>query len=317
MTLTPKESLSILSSMLRIRRIEEAIKHRYKEQKMRCPIHLSIGQEAIAVGVLMHMQKHDGVFSHHRSHAHFLAKGGDAAKMIAELYGKKTGVTKGRGGSMHLIDLEAGFQGASPLAAGSIPLAAGWALAKQMQKNPSLCCVFFGDGATEEGVFAETLNFASLKKLPLLFVCENNQYAAHSPTKARQSSDERRIQMAAAHELFTSKGNGTDVEEVLHLTKEAFKYLRSGQGPAYLEFKTTRLCGHAGSRHDTKETPIIDAHCPIQTYQNKLFEREILTEELLSAMEEKIQKEIEACFSFAEESPFPLFDLDDEKAYAE
>lgn len=315
--------LQLFYEMLRIRRIEESIGTRYKEQKMRCPIHLSIGQEAIAVGVCTQLQKEDAVFSNHRCHAHYLAKGGNFHKMMAELYGKETGCSSGRGGSMHLIDFEAGFQGASPIAAGSIPVAAGWALATQMKKLRLVCVSFFGEAATEEGVFAETLNFAALKNLPLLFICENNRYAIHSPTFERQAENRSRLKIAQAHGIFTESGDGNNVEDVHAITKKALEHVRTAKGPAYLEFDTYRLCEHVGSRkpdlgyRSNEEITTWKKECPIKRHQEKLMGDQTLTPDALDAMEAKISAEIDYSFSFAEESPFPLFDLDDEKAYAE
>ena len=314
---------SLFYEMLRIRRIEEAIGTRYKDQKMRCPIHLSIGQEAIAVGVCSQLKKEDGVFGNHRSHAHYLAKGDNFHKMVAELYGKKDGCTKGRGGSMHLIDLDAGFQGGSPLAAGSLPIAAGFAFAQQMQRSSSICAVFFGEAATEEGVFAETLNFAALKKLPLLFVCENNKYAAHSPTTERQSENRDRVKIAEAHGIMSLSGNGNALAESYELAQKALEHIRSEKGPAFLELETYRLCEHVGSRkpdvgfRSDEEITTWNARCPIKLMQEKLLKEQTLSSEEIEAMEAKISSEIDYSFSFAEESPFPIFDLDDEKAYAE
>ena len=314
--------LSLFYDMLRVRRIEETIGLRYKEQKMRCPIHLSIGQEAIAVGVCAHLEKKDGLFSNHRCHAHYLAKGGNFHKMMAELYGKKNGCTKGRGGSMHLIDLDVGFQGSSPIAAGSIPIATGWAFASQMKQEDKVCATFFGEAATEEGVFAESLNFAALKKLPLLFICENNRYAIHSPTDERQSVNRSRVKIAKAHGIYAAAGNGNKIEEVYEITKEALSYVKEGNGPAFIEFETYRLCEHVGSRkpeigyRNPDEITTWKDLCPIKQYQEKLIAENTLTSDTLDDMEAKISAEIDYSFSFAEESPFPQFDLDDENAYA-
>jgi TPP-dependent pyruvate/acetoin dehydrogenase alpha subunit len=320
--MNPDLQLSLFFEMLRIRLIEEAILLRYKEQKMRCPIHLSIGQEAIATGICARLTKEDVTFSNHRSHAHYLAKGGNLRKMIAELYGKKTGCTKGRGGSMHLIDLEAGFQGSSPLAGGSIPIAAGFAFGLQMQNSPGICVSFFGEAATEEGLFSEILNFSALKNLPFLLVCENNQYAAHSPTSERQPVKRDLLKLSEAHGVPAFSGNGTLVEEVYATTGKALNSVRQTGSPAFIELTTYRLCEHVGSRHPKQtlteeDLKLWEQKCPIKTYQDTLLQKEILTLQGLEGMEAKIRLEIEESFSFAEESPLPIFDLDDEKAYAE
>ena len=165
------DSRRLLFKMLRIRRIEEAIAKRYTEQKMRCPIHLSIGQEGVAVGVSETLNDDDFIMSTHRCHAHYIAKGGNLKKMISELHGKKTGCSLGRGGSVHLVDLSVGMMGSTPIAGGSIPIATGLAFASQLKNDKKITVSYFGDGATEEGAFSESLNFAALKNLPILFYC--------------------------------------------------------------------------------------------------------------------------------------------------
>ena len=172
MTFSPK--LGLFREMLRIRMVEEAIADRYAAWEMRCPVHLSIGQEAIAVGVSAALRPDDMVISNHRSHAHYLAKGGDLRRMLAELHGRETGCARGRGGSMHLIDRSVGMIGALPIVAGSIPIGVGVALASRRAGHDRAVVIYVGDAAIEEGVFHESANFASLEKLPVLFVCENN-----------------------------------------------------------------------------------------------------------------------------------------------
>ena len=177
--------------MLRIRMVEEAIADLYAQQDMRCPIHLCIGQEAVAVGVCAALAADDYVLSGHRSHGHYLAKGGNLPAMLAEFYGKVTGCCQGKGGSMHLVDLAAGFLGAVPIVGSTMPIAVGTALASVMRGESRVTAVFFGEGATEEGVFHESLNFAALQKLPVVFVCENNLYSVYSPLAVRQPAGRR------------------------------------------------------------------------------------------------------------------------------
>ncbi|MBF5059049.1 thiamine pyrophosphate-dependent dehydrogenase E1 component subunit alpha [Candidatus Neptunochlamydia vexilliferae] len=304
--------------MLRIRRIEEAIASRYSEQKMRCPTHLSIGQEAIAVGVSAAINKEDLMVSNHRAHAHYLAKGGDLKTMIAEIHGKKTGCSMGRGGSMHLVDRSVGFVGSTPIVAGSIPIGVGLAFASSLKQDDLLTVTYMGEAATEEGVFAESLNFASLKKLPVLFVCENNLYSVYSPLSVRQSKERDLVKIAEGHGIFSQKGNGNDVEETLTLAKEAVHHIRNGNGPAFLLLDTYRFREHCGPNFDTdlpyrtiEEFSHWLEKCPIKTYQKQF------TEDTIQEMEEKIKKEVDEAFSFAEESPLPEFDLDYELTYAE
>lgn len=310
--------------MLRIRRIEEAIGDRYSEQKIRCPIHLSNGQEGIAVGVAHVLQEEDEIICSHRSHAHYLAKGGSLKKMIAELHGKETGCTKGRGGSSHLIDLTVGMMGASPILGNTIPIGLGLALAAQMKGQKKVVAIFFGDGATEEGSFGESLNFAALKNLPVLFVCENNCYSSCTPLEKRQSPSRSRVKIAAAHGFFAKKGQGNDVIECAALAQEGIDAIKRGEGPAFIEFETYRFkedCGpnidlDLGYRSETEYLHWLDL-CPVKQLREKLLKEEILSESQIDDMEIKILKEINEAFAFAKESPYPQFDLDYERTYAE
>src|SRR5437588_12247467 len=183
----PDVARQMMCGIMRIRMIEERIRTLYAEQEMRCPTHFSIGQEAAAVGVCARLTREELITSAHRSHAHYLAKGGDLRAMLAELYGKVTGCARGKGGSMHLIDRAAGFLGTSAVVGTTIANAVGYAYALQYRRQDAIVASFFGDGATEEGVFGESLNFAALKRLPILFVCENNQYAIHTHQTRRQA----------------------------------------------------------------------------------------------------------------------------------
>ena len=180
----------LLEKMKLIRMIEEEIAKRYSENKMRCPTHLSIGQEAPAVGVFSALQKSDWVFSGHRNHAHYLAKGGNLKAMISEIYGKSSGCCGGKGGSMHLTDKSSGFIGATPSVGSTIPIAVGAALTAKRIASNRIVSIFFGDGAMEAGVVHESMNFAATAKLPVLFICENNLYSVYSPLDVRQPSEE-------------------------------------------------------------------------------------------------------------------------------
>lgn len=300
------EKVALYETMLRIRLIEEAIANRYPEQKMRCPVHLSIGQEAIAVGVCAHLQFSDYAISTHRAHAHYLAKGGCLKAMIAEMYGKVTGCCLGRGGSMHLVDLEKGFLGSTPIVGGSLPVGVGAAFASLLRGEDRITTIFFGEGTTEEGVFAECLNFAVLKKLPVVFVCENNLYSVYSPMDVRQPPERSRIQIAWAHGLLALEGNGNVVEEVFSLAKEAISYVRSGNGPCFLEFATYRQREHCG--------PLLDPFRPIDEVNNWM-KRDPLAKFCADEDRKKeFLSEIEEAFIFAEESVFP--DLYQEMTYA-
>jgi len=303
--------LDLFFSVLRIRRVQEALAARYDQWQMRCPIHLCIGQEAVASGVCKALTKKDVVFSNHRSHGHYLAKGGNLKKLIAELYGKETGCASGFGGSMHLIDRRAGFLGSTPIVAGTVPLAVGAAWALSMKKKDSIAAAFFGDGCFEEGAMHESLIFGALKKLPILFVCENNGYSVYTPLEERQP-DRPIYKIAQAHGWEASSANGDDVLEVYIKTTRAVERLRSGGRPQFLEFSTHRWREHCGPNEDDQrayrgkdELPLWKKHCPVAELQNQLTLKKILTPGLLASFENRIRREIEAAFRFAEQSAFP------------
>ena len=298
-----KNTLSLEQQFVRIRMIEEAIADRYNQQKMRCPVHLSIGQEAVAVGVCAQLELNDYVVSGHRAHAHYLAKGGDLKRMIAEIYGKKTGCCQGRGGSMHLVDLSVGFLGSTPIVGGSIPVGVGAAFGSRLKGEKRVVTIFFGEGATEEGVFAECLNFAALKNLPILFVCENNLYSVYSPLEVRQPKERSIPLLAEAHGIFALQGKGNSLNEVAILTQKALEHIRSGRGPALLELSTYRFREHCG--------PAIDPYQPPKELQ--LWQDEDPFSTIVAPWEE-IKQEIDEAFAFAEISPWP--DLEEQEIYA-
>ena len=247
--LSSERNKSLYRTMLRIRRIEEAIAEHYAEQEMRCPVHLSIGQEAVAAGVCAALTQQDGVFSGHRAHAHYLAKGGSLTAMLAEIYGMAEGCCKGIGGSMHMIDLAAGFLGAVPIVGATVPLAVGAAWAAKLRGENKVITVFFGDGTFEEGVVYESINFAVLHHLPVLFVCENNLYACYTRLSARQP--ERPIRsVAAACGCNSTAVDGNDALAVFNAASEAVAGLRAGNQPAFLECSTYRWLEHCGPNND-------------------------------------------------------------------
>lgn len=302
----------LFADMNRIRLIEEAIADRYTEQEMRCPVHLSIGQEAVAVGVAAVLGKEDCLMSTHRAHAHYLAKGGSLKALIAELYGKKSGCTSGKGGSMHLVDLSVNMLGSTPIVGGSLPVAVGVAFAFWMDGLKKISAVFFGDGTTEEGVFSEALNFAALKKLPVLFVCENNFYSVYSPLSVRQPPERSALAIAQAHGMRGYRGNGNDVEEVYRLAKTAVTDIRERLGPVFLEFVTYRWREHCGPNYDNhigyrneKEFLHWKEKCPIRTYRERLLAENVMTEEGMIQLANRCKKEIEEAFQFAKESSLP------------
>lgn len=298
--------------MLRVRLIEEAIGEHYREQEMRCPVHLCIGQEAIAVGVCANLLKEDYVLSTHRSHGHYLAKGGDLKAMLAEIYGKVTGCSRGKGGSMHLVDLDVGFLGATPIVGSIIPIAVGTAFGTSMKGESRISVVFIGDAAVEEGVFSESLNFASLKKLPVIFVCENNFFSVYSPLSVRQPVERDNIAIAQAYGIYTDKGNGNDIVEIYEKSAKAIEYLREGRGPAYIEFDTYRWREHCGPNFDNHIGYRTEAEyltwrnrCPVEHFERALKQEGILSGAEIEKMTNSINMEIEEAFQFAKSSPFP------------
>ena len=303
--------LELYEIMLRIRCVEEKIVDVYPEQEMRCPTHLSIGQEAAATGVCMALRPDDVIFSTHRCHAHYLAKGGDIRRMFAELYGKKTGCTGGKGGSMHLTDESVGMMGTSAIVGASTPLAVGAALAFQMQGVDRIAVAFFGDAGVEQGVFHESLNFASIRKLPVIFSCENNLYATQTPIKKRQALDN----IYKRGEIYGIPGervDGNDVMAVYESAKRAVERCRKGEGPVLLEHRTYRWREHVGPYYDydlgyrTKaEVEEWMKKCPVESWRKRILETGTASEADLKIITEKIQREIELAFTAAKSDPLP------------
>ncbi len=297
--------------MLKIRIFEERLIELYPEQQIKCPIHLYIGQEAIAVGVCMNLKRTDYVFSNHRSHGHYIAKGGDLKLLAAELYGKADGCSKGKGGSMHLVAPEVNFLGSSAIVGGSIPLAAGTALASSMQGNKKVSIAFFGDGGVDQGVFHEGLNFASLKKLPVVFVCENNFYATNSPLYARQPLDNI-YKKAESYGIAGVRVDGNDVLAVFSAAKRAIAHARAGRGPTLIECRTYRYRAHVGPDCDYEsgcrpkgELDKWLKRCPIKRFERYLLEKNIVSKSYLSKASTKLKGEVEEAIAFGKESPFP------------
>ncbi len=299
-------------AMLRIRMVEETIAERYAEQEMRCPVHLSIGQEATAVGACHALLHTDRVFSTHRCHAHFLAMAGDLKAMLAEIYGKASGCLGGRGGSMHLTDPEKGLIASVPIVASSIPLAVGTALADQIDGKDSVSVAFFGDACVEEGVFHESANFASLRKLPVLFICENNLYSVYTPLEERQPPRQL-TELARAHGMNYTSADGNDVAAVFTATQEAILRARQGGGPSFLVFDTYRWREHCGPEFDNHlgyrteaEYQTWRARCPIEASRKTLKTRKLLTSVTEDSMIAELKLEIDAAFEFAKAALLPI-----------
>ena len=297
---------------LRIRLVEEEIVERYGEQEMRCPTHICIGQEAPPVGVSAHLKRSDYVFSAHRSHGHYLAKGGDLGAMIAELYGRATGCAAGKGGSQHLIDMEAGFLGSAPILASTISVGVGAAWAARRRGEDRVVVIYFGDGATEEGAFHEALNFAGVNRLPVVFVCENNLYSVHSPLGIRQPAHRTVKDIGPVHGVEALSGDGNDIDLAWRLGRYAVERARSGANPVLLEFFTYRWKEHCGPFEDghlgyRSETEIAEwrEKCPVSTYRRRLEQEQALSSALADEMRADIAKEVGDAFTFARNSAYP------------
>lgn len=295
--------------MLRIRLVEEAIADHYGEGEMRCPVHLSIGQEASAVGVCEALAVTDKVYSTHRCHAHYLAKGGDLKRMFAEICGKATGCIGGRGGSMHLMDVSKGMMASIPIVSSSIPIAVGSALADKRTRNGKVTVTFFGDASIEEGVFHESANFASLHKLPVLFVCENNLYSVYTPLNQRQP-DRPLTEVARAHGMHAIHVDGNDVEATFRAASDAATRARDGQGPTFLLLDTYRWREHCGPAFDNNigyrteaEFHSWEARDPIRALRTRIAGALTATQE--KAMSDEIAAEVEAARAHARTAPLP------------
>jgi TPP-dependent pyruvate/acetoin dehydrogenase alpha subunit len=304
--------VQLLHSMKRLRCLEEAIAYRYPQEQMRCPVHLSVGQEAVSAAVGLALRSDDLAVSGHRAHTHYLAKGGSMPRLIAEIYGKRGGCSSGKGGSMHLIDEAAGFKGSTAIVAGTIPVGTGLGLSIALRNSSQVACVFFGDAAVEEGVFFEAVNFAAVRRLPVLYLCENNFYSVYSPLRVRQPEGRRIHEMVAGLGISAAHGDGNDPELVYRMTTDALNSIRGGDGPVFLEFTTYRHREHCGPNFDNDLGYRTEAEFlkwrsadPVETYESRLLDSGVVTPQSLAAMEAEILAEVTAAFGFAESSPFP------------
>jgi pyruvate dehydrogenase E1 component alpha subunit len=288
-----------------IRRFEEEIARIYPSDKIKSPVHLSIGQEAVAVGVCDPLRRTDVVSGTYRGHAAYLAKGGNPKAMMAELYGKKTGCAEGRGGSMHLIDIGARVIGASAVVGTTIPIATGYAMALQREGAGNVVISFFGDGAVEEGVFHESLNFAALHRLPILFVCENNGYAIHTPLRKRWAT-ERLCERVATYGISARRFARVDVIELRAATVDALASLRNGRGPVFFECLTYRWREHVGPAEDYDAGYRARAELDPWLAADEIDRLGAAIERAERAqIDAEIEREISDAVDFAETSAFP------------
>ena len=305
--------IDLYKKMKYIRVVENTIVREYSAQEMRCPIHLSVGQEAVAVGVCEQLNVNDQVFSNHRCHAHYLAKGGNLYKMFAELYGKEDGCCGGRGGSMHLFDDSVGLKASIPIVGSAIPLAVGAAMANKLtdDKIGAVSVVFFGDGAIEEGAFYESANFASLMSLPVIFVCENNMFSCYTHIFQRQPLRDLK-KLAQAHSIETFHSNGNQVINVVETSNQAVSYVRNQHKPAFLLFDTYRHlehCGISSDDHLDYRDPIELANWladdPIISFENYLLEIGAINLSLLSEIEKELEERVNLELNKAKNAKFP------------
>jgi len=303
---------SLLRDMVRIRRVEETLAELYPSGEMRTPTHFSIGQEAVAVGVCGALRRDDVVYSGHRCHAHYLAKGGDLHGMVAELYGRETGCARGRGGSVHLNDPEAGVIASSAILGQTMAVAVGTALAFTMDGRDQVAVTFFGDGTVEEGIFHETLNFAVMRRAPVLFVCENNGFSTHTRLEVRQPASVSIHARAASYGMPSRLVDGNDVFAVHAAAREAVAHARRGAGPFFLECTTYRWREHVGPQWDfdkgyrTKaEVDAWIARCPIRRASERLLSEGVSTPERIAAMGRASQIEVDGAVAAARAASFP------------
>ncbi|MCF8078808.1 MAG: pyruvate dehydrogenase (acetyl-transferring) E1 component subunit alpha [Desulfobacterales bacterium] len=314
---TPKAErdhvLHLLKNMIRIRRLEETCAELYGAMKIRGFLHLYEGQEAVAVGVMEALAGEDAVVATYREHGHALIRGISAEGILAEMFGKQEGCSRGRGGSMHLFDAKTRFYGGNAIVGGGLPIAVGLALADRMQQRRRVTCCFFGEGAVAEGEFHESMNLASLWKLPVLFVCENNLYAMGTALKLSESVTDL-VRKASAYDVAAASVDGMDVLAVEAAAKKAAAAVRSGKGPYFLECRTYRFRAHSmfdpQLYRDKAEVEDWKKRCPIEVFSRRLRTEGLLTDEDRQIIEEEVAKEIKEAVAFAEAGTWePVEDL--------
>jgi pyruvate dehydrogenase E1 component alpha subunit len=304
--------LGLLRTMMLIRRTEEQIGDLVTAGLVRTPCHLGIGQEAIAVGVCTQLRASDRLFGGHRSHSQFLALGGTPVSLLAEVLGKASGASRGMGGSMHLFGKSFGFHGSVPLVGATIPLAVGAALAAKMDDGDNIAVAFFGDGATEEGVFHESLNLAAVYGLPVIFVCENNLFSSHLDIEFRQPSD-RIARYAEAHRIPSVTVDGNDILDVESAAARLIETARSGHGPGFLEAVTYRFRGHVGPNEDIdvgvhrrmEDVRAWKNRCPIRRLSDGLIAAGLATGEQITQIERDAAAEVERAVAKARDCEYP------------
>ena len=312
MTTTTHTLLKYYTLAQRIRIVEERIAAEYSKGEMRCPVHLSIGQEVVSAAVGMAQEALDTAVSSHRAHAHYLAKGGDLYRMIAEIFGRVTGCCKGRGGSMHLIDLSVGFLGSSAIVGNSIPVGVGAGFTHKLDKSGQVVFTFFGDGATEEGAFYESVNFAAVNEIPVVFLCENNLYSVYTDLSSRQPASRKIHEMVAAMGLKSFEINSLDPLVCLQETLAHVSWARKNQTPIFLEYKTYRWLEHCGPNDDdgleyrpNGELQAWKLQDPLTALRETLVANHSVTDSELNAIESAVTTEVNLVFEKVRKDQFP------------
>ncbi|HMK85887.1 MAG TPA: pyruvate dehydrogenase (acetyl-transferring) E1 component subunit alpha [Steroidobacteraceae bacterium] len=304
---TREQALELVRQMLRIRRFEESCAQLYGEMKIRGFLHLYIGEEAVAVGTITVLKPEDAIVATYREHGHALVRGIPARTIMAEMFGKSTGCCRGRGGSMHLFDAKSRFYGGNAIVGGSLPIAAGLALADKLLGRPQVTCCFFGDGAVAEGVFHETMNLAALWQLPVLFCCENNLYAMGTALD-RYESQTNLCTKAASYRMATQQIDGMDVVAVHEAAKAAADEVRAGRGPLFLEFRTFRYRAHSMFDPDLyrnkQEIEEWKKRGPLHSFTGRLKSQGLMSEADFERLDAEVSEELKDAVAFAEASPF-------------
>ena len=315
--------LKLFAQMYRIRAVEEEIARRYPLNKMRCPVHLSIGQEVIPAVFAENIRSQDFAISTHRGHAHYLAKGGNLTAMLAEIYGKATGCSRGKGGSMHLIDLAVNFMGTSAIVGNSIPVGVGLGLSIQLKNTDQISCVFLGDGAVEEGVFYESINFAALRKLPVLFICENNHYSVYSPLSVRQPNDRSIARMVEGMGIKVATDTGSNLLSCNNTMKSAIDHVREFKEPFFLEFETYRWREHCGPNYDNdigyrSEEEFFEwkERDPLLNLEKEFLQSKKDLQQSMNDIKSKVNEELNEAIDAAEDAPFPNMEEAYDNVYA-
>lgn len=312
--LSPDIEISLYRSMLRIRNAELTLAELYKDQEMRTPTHFGVGQEGVAVGVCGALLQDDVVYTHHRCHTHYLARGGSLLGLVAELYGREDGCSRGRGGSVHLTDRRVGFIGSSPILGQGVALAVGSALAFRMDGTQRAATTFFGEGTCDEGIVYECFNYAATNKLPVLFVCENNFYATETPLEIRQPQGTQLCDRARAFRIDAMKVDGNNVVTVYNAAQDALEGIRNGSGPFFLECETYRWLEHVGPMFDyelgrtyrtKEEIELWMKRCPIQRSARRLLASGIATQPQLDGWARDATDEMANAVASAKASPWP------------